>query len=185
MRGSAPVRLTVSAAIALALAVGAAPPASADDAFSKKVDDYSEYWGQRTCRDKPQEGTLGVVQILRDTFPEQARFSLMRGCNVGPTSEHKDGRAIDWMVSVRNDDDRDAAEDFIEYLTAKDVDGKKHAHLRRLGVMYIIWNKKILRSYDIKEGWQRYEGPNNHTSHMHISLSPAGADKRTSFWNRG
>jgi len=44
------------------------------------------------------------------------------------------------------------------------------------------WNKKILRSYQIKKGWQPYDGPNS--GHMHISLSPAGADKRTSFWKR-
>jgi hypothetical protein len=159
-------------------------PASADDAFREKVEGYSDYWPQTKCRDSPQAGTLGVVQILRDTWPQYARFSLMRGCDVGPTSEHKEGRAIDWMVSVHNDKERDAAEDFIEYLTAKDVDGKKNAHLRRLGIMYIIWNKKMLRSYDIKEGWEKYEGPNPHTTHMHISLSPAGARKDTSFWNR-
>lgn len=125
-----------------------------------------------------------MVEILRVTFPEHADFSLMRGCDVGPRSEHKDGRAIDWMVDVDDDEERDAAEDFIDYLTAKDVDGKKNAHFRRLGIMYIIWNEEILRSYDIDEGWQPYDGPDEHTTHMHISLSPAGADKRTSFWNR-
>lgn len=184
MRLAMSSRLLISVAVALALALGVAPTASADDAFKKKVDKYAEYEGQEECRDKPQEGTLGVVQILRVTFPQHARFSLMRACHLGPRSEHKDGRAIDWMVSVRRADQRDAAEDFIEYLTAKDVDGKKNAHLRRLGVMYIIWNKEILRSYDIKEGWQPYEGPNDHTTHMHISLSPDGAAKKTSFWQR-
>jgi hypothetical protein len=184
MRSGISVRCIISAAIALALALGVAPTASADDAFKKKVDDYAEYRGQKKCRDKPREGTLGVVQILRDTFPEHARFSLMRACDLGPRSEHKDGRAIDWMVRVNREDEREAAEDFIEYLTAKDVDGKKNAHLRRLGVMYIIWNKEILRSYEIKKGWQPYEGPNDHTTHMHISLSPDGAEKRTSFWQR-
>jgi len=184
MRPRITVRMSISASIALALAASIAVPASADDAFPHKAEGYSDYWGQTECRDKPQPGTLGVVEILRVTFPDQAKFSLMRGCDVGPRSEHKDGRAIDWMVNVKDDEDRDAAEDFIEYLTAKDVDGKKNAHFRRLGIMYIIWNKEILRSYDMNAGWQPYDGPNDHTTHMHISLSPAGADQRTSFWNR-
>jgi hypothetical protein len=184
MRPGLFARMFLSVGMAVALVAGVAPPASADDAFKKKVDDYSDYHGQKKCRDKPREGTLGVVEILRVTFPKQARFSLMRACDLGPRSEHKDGRAIDWMVNVNRPADRKAAEDFIEYLTAKDVDGKKNAHLRRLGVMYIIWNKEILRSYEIKKGWEPYEGPNDHTTHMHISLSPAGSEKRTSFWQR-
>ena len=52
------------------------------------------------------------------------------------------------------------------------------------GIMYTVWNKKILRSYEIKQAWQTYDGPNDHTGHMQLSLSPAGADKRTSFWKR-
>ena len=158
MRPRTTVRLSVSAAIALAFA-GQSPRRPRLTLPSRRRSRATrDYWGQTECRDKPQPGTLGVVEILRVTFPEHADFSLMRGCDVGPRSEHKDGRAIDWMVDVEDDEERDAAEDFIDYLTAKDVDGKKNAHLRRLGIMYVIWNEEILRSYDIDEGWQPMTG---------------------------
>jgi hypothetical protein len=51
---------------------------------------------------------------------------------------------------------------------------------RRLGVMYIIFNRKIWRSYD--PGWGSYSGTNPHTDHIHISLSYDGSTGRTSFW---
>jgi hypothetical protein len=48
--------------------------------------------------------------------------------------------------------------------------------------MYVIWNKKIWSSYNASAGWRAYTGADPHTSHMHISLSWAGAQKKTSYW---
>jgi hypothetical protein len=48
--------------------------------------------------------------------------------------------------------------------------------------MYVIWNHKIWSSYNAGAGWRPYSGPDPHTSHMHISLSWAGALKKTSYW---
>jgi hypothetical protein len=55
--------------------------------------------------------------------------------------------------------------------------------VRRLGVMYIIYNRRIWASYRAEEGWRPYAGTNPHTDHMHFSFSWAGARKQTSYWD--
>ena len=48
---------------------------------------------------------------------------------------------------------------------------------RRLGVMYIIFNRRIWRAYG-DPGWGAYSGTNPHTDHIHISLSYDGSTGR-------
>jgi hypothetical protein len=55
--------------------------------------------------------------------------------------------------------------------------------VRRLGVMYIIYNRRIWASYRAEEGWRPYVGANPHTDHIHFSFSWAGARKQTSYWD--
>jgi peptidoglycan hydrolase-like protein with peptidoglycan-binding domain len=50
----------------------------------------------------------------------------------------------------------------------------------RLGVMYVIYNRKIWSAYS--PGWRDYTGADPHTSHIHISMSWNGARGHTSFW---
>jgi hypothetical protein len=54
---------------------------------------------------------------------------------------------------------------------------------RRLGVMYIIYNRRIWASYRAEEGWRPYVGASPHTDHIHFSFSWAGARKQTSYWD--
>ncbi len=51
---------------------------------------------------------------------------------------------------------------------------------RRLGVMYVIYNRKIWSGWS--GGWENYSGYSPHTDHVHISLSWNGARGHTSFW---
>ena len=53
---------------------------------------------------------------------------------------------------------------------------------RRLGIQYVIWNKRIWGSYNASAGWRAYTGANKHTDHVHISFTWAGANMNTSFW---
>ena len=61
--------------------------------------------------------------------------------------------------------------------------GRRWAMVRRLGVMYIIYNRRIWASYRAEEGWRPYVGANPHTDHIHFSFSWAGARKQTSYWD--
>ncbi|MDQ3157088.1 MAG: peptidoglycan-binding protein [Actinomycetota bacterium] len=53
------------------------------------------------------------------------------------------------------------------------------ANARRLGIMYVIHNKKIWAVYREKDGWRASSG---HTDHIHVSFSWNGARADTSFW---
>ncbi len=75
-----------------------------------------------------------------------------------------------------------AANALLGWLLKTDAHGNKHAMARRLGIMYIVWNKQMWRAYKASSGWQPYSGSNPHTDHLHFSFSWAGAKKQPSFW---
>jgi hypothetical protein len=79
--------------------------------------------------------------------------------------------------------DRAAARKVFTWLFRADAAGRRFAMARRLGVMYIIFNRRIWGSYQADEGWRPYVGANPHTDHVHFSLSWAGARKQTSYWD--
>ncbi|MCB9640403.1 MAG: hypothetical protein H6727_16015 [Myxococcales bacterium] len=148
--------------------------------FTRGVDGYASYVGQTTCNPSAKPGATALKDLLLATYPCTASLGIVRACNVGGTSEHKEGRAFDWGVSAFTQ--KSVAESMIQWLLATDAQGKKHAMARRLGIMYMIWNKKIWRAYRSPDSWSTYTGSNPHTDHVHISFSWDGANKKTSFW---
>ena len=52
---------------------------------------------------------------------------------------------------------------------------------RRLGIQYIIWNRRIW-STTTPGYWRAYTGASPHTDHVHFSFGWSGAAKRTSYW---
>jgi len=109
-------------------------------------------------------------------------FGISRDCSIGARSEHKEGRAWDWAVAVSDPSDRAATREVFGWLFRADSRAG-FAMARRLGVMYIIHNRRIWGSYRAEEGWRRYVGANPHTDHVHFSFSWAGARKQTSYWD--
>lgn len=93
--------------------------------------------------------------------------------------EHREGRAWDLMTLSLEHGQR-----IIDELTAS---GAELA--RRAGVMYMIWNRQIWRSYahgGAPAGtWGPYSGVNPHTDHVHFSFSRAGAAAQTSLYSGG
>lgn len=146
------------------------------------IDAYAAYDPQRICAPAPLPATLALRDLLVTTYPGTASGGISRDCAVGGTSEHKEGRAVDWAVSVYDPDQRRAAEDFLARLLATDAAGNRHALARRMGVMYVIWNGEIWSASRPDEGWRPYYGPSPHTDHVHLSLSWAGALGLTSYW---
>ncbi|MGV8968743.1 MAG: DUF4214 domain-containing protein [Cellulomonas sp.] len=70
----------------------------------------------------------------------------------------------------------------MNWLTAVGPDEQVGYNARRLGVMYIIWNRQIWNNSSASAGWRAYTGAVPHTDHVHISLSWAGAYMRSSWW---
>lgn len=153
-----------------------------------EVDPYQPYEPQMVCRPEPQPGVWDFATLLLQMYPQSGWAGISRACHVGGRSEHKEGRAFDWAVSATNAQQRAAAEEALGWLLATDEHGNEHALFRRFGLMYIIWNRQIFRSYRAAEGWQPYPCDESarhddcHVRHVHFSFSWAGAQARTSWW---
>lgn len=147
------------------------------------IEGFARYEGQSTCDPTPKAGTLALRDILLARYPSTKSLGVSRNCDVGGQSEHKEGRAFDWGTDILDATDVAAVNDFLTALLATDAEGHRYALARRMGIMYVIWNRQIWGAYSAKEGWRPYDGPNPHTGHVHISLSWAGGRGETSFFS--
>ena len=179
-----PVRLLLAALLLGGLTVSMLPADAAPvtRAPGRAIEIYSPYQGQSTCNPAPKVGTLALSKLVMAAYPGTGSSGIARDCSIGARSEHKEGRAWDWTVSYASARQRAQAADFVHWLFATDVYGNRFAEARRLGVMYVIWNHKIWSAAQASAGWRTYTGADPHTGHMHISLSWAGALKKTSYW---
>lgn len=150
--------------------------------FSSRIDAYTTYEPQKTCSPTVKPGTGALRDMLLTLYPATGSYGIVRSCDAGGTSEHKEGRAFDWKADVSNPAQKAAVQHFITTMLATDSAGNRHALARRMGIMYVIWNRQIWSAYRISEGWRPYTGASPHTDHMHISMSWDGALGRTSFW---
>jgi hypothetical protein len=159
------------------------------------IEPLAPYQGQTICDPTPKPGALQLADLIRQTYGDLARsIWIPRACHIGGRSEHKEGRAVDWMINRRVQQQRLAAEAFIDWLLATDEDGNRFAMARRLGIMYIGWDDRIWESYR-GGAWSELKGcfskPNVsddtycHRDHIHISLTWDGASGLTSFWTGG
>ena len=150
--------------------------------FPDDIEPYPAYDGQSTCSPSAKPGMVAFRDMIMAAYPGTSSYGISRDCAVGGTSEHKEGRAWDWANDAFTDAGRRRVSNFVRWLFETDQYGNRHAMARRLGVMYVIWNRRIFRMYRPSEGWTPYTGSSAHTDHVHISLTRRGGDKRTSFW---
>jgi hypothetical protein len=165
--------------VLLALPAAAAPPSVTP---GSAIEALSPYQGQRLCDPVARAGTMGFRQLVLAAYPGTGDSGITRSCTVAGASEHKEGRAWDWRVSTANPEHDRQVADLTAWLLAPDQHGNTAAMARRLGIMYMIWDSKVWKSYQADRGWQRYTGGSPHTDHVHFSLSWAGAYGRTSYW---
>ena len=175
------------------LPAGATTPAAPQ--FGPTIEDYADYDGQSKCKPSPKPGVVAFQELLRAAYPDSTWFGISRGCKVGGDSEHKEGRALDWSRDGTNPAQRRTVKELMTWLFAPDAHGNEHAMVRRLGIMYIVWNRRIWSTWD--QGWDVYciqkrrkcKDPDSksefhpHTDHVHFSFSWKGARMQTSFWN--
>jgi len=157
------------------------------------IEDLAAYVPANSCTATTRPGTDRLGKLLVATYPGTS-FGGARSCPASPDSEHHDGRAVDWMNSVRKAKEKKQAQAVIDWLFAADDQGRPYANARRLGVMYVIWDNRIWGAYRTGDGWREYNGCEAekkqvksldaacHRNHMHLSLSWAGALGRTSYW---
>ncbi len=159
-------------------------------AASAMIEPYAPYQPQTTCSPNAKPGAVKLSTWLQKQYPGSGSLGISRSCKDGGVSEHKEGRAFDWAVSVHSARDRGYAADLFKRLFATDAEGNPHALARRMGIMYLIWNDHIYSSY---YGFTRrdYRACKNlstcgdtlrHRNHVHISLSRDGGAGRTSWY---
>ena len=168
-------------------------PAGAPVPLPAEYDVLAEYEGQSTCDPVPKPGTQRFADLIKATYGQDEVVWIPRDCGVNGQSEHKEGRALDWMRSVRDPQGRAEAEAFLNWLLGPDQFGVAYGNAIRLGVMYIGWNDRIWRGYKLNRGWTELKGcfsrPDKgsdntcHRNHIHISLTWDGASGRSSFWD--
>jgi hypothetical protein len=149
--------------------------------FPPFIDAYATYDGGTTCDPTDKPGPRELRDIIFDTYGDRA-WSIAHPCS-SSVNEHKEGRALDIAFNASVAASRQEANDLLYWLLRTDGYGNRHAFARRFGIMYIIWNRKMWRSYRPDEGWLPYNGtPNPHTDHIHFSFSWDGALRRTTWW---
>jgi hypothetical protein len=161
-------------------AADAAPPQPATPKFGRAIEPYASYEGNQFCDPVNRPGALKIARLIRATYGNDESIGISRNACY-TTSEHNDGRAVDWMVDSTTRAGRAKADAFLDWLLATDKYGHTDAMARRLGIMYIIYHRHIWRAYDGGH-WGDYTGTNPHTDHIHISLGYDGSTGRTSFW---
>ncbi|MGN6251590.1 MAG: peptidoglycan-binding domain-containing protein [Marmoricola sp.] len=158
------------------------------------IEPLAGYVAADSCDPVLRPGVERFAALLRRTWPGTTT-GVTRACGADPlpTSEHYDGRAVDWMVGTGRAG-RARARGLVHWLFAPDEAGNRYAMARRLGVMYVIWHNRIWGAYSAAEGWRPYSScarhPGRswdttcHRDHVHVSFSWSGATGRTSFFTR-
>ena len=189
--------VTVAAPAALIAPAAAAAPVTpgVPTGLPTGLEPMGSSTSQTTCDPTAKAGTLKLAKLLVATYPGTS-YGIGRACTTDTTavSEHYEGRAVDWMNSVRVPKEAAQADAVLGWLFATDKAGNKYANARRLGVMYIIWNNRIWGAYNADQGWRDYQDCANrpatsldsacHRNHIHISLTWAGAVGSTSYWSK-
>ena len=155
---------------------------SAPVAAPPVVEQPAPYVGQTVCDPMPKPGTAELAALVLAAYGTGRSGGISRGCETGGTSEHKECRAWDWMLSAAVPEERAAADRFLDWLTADGPAGESGYQARRLGVMYAIWDRQIWSADSAAQGWVPYTGADPHTGHVHLSQSWSGALGVTSWW---
>jgi hypothetical protein len=97
------VILVLAVLVVGALGAGVAQAAVPDPVAPEKppalVEGLSPYLPQVSCDPVAKPGTLALRSMLLATYGGRD-LGITRGCDVGATSEHKEGRAWDWGLNA-------------------------------------------------------------------------------------
>jgi hypothetical protein len=184
-------KLLTVAALAVTLILAPPAPVQGVDSAAAQIEDYASYEPQTKCHPRPRAGTKVLAAWLVANLGGGGG-ATGRACG-GGTSEHKDGRAIDWTLDARDKADRRTAKTFLKAVFATDEQGNTHALARRMGIMYVIWNDHMYAAWDQfdREGYlsssckskRKCSTTLRHRDHVHISLSMKGAQGKTSWYD--
>ena len=150
-------------------------PVAPTKALPVALDMRTPYEAQVSCDPHDKPGVSAFAALMKANY-KTGTTGISRNCDAA-VSEHYDGRALDWMLSAKDPQQKAVADSVVAWLSAD-----SGAMARRFGISYIIWNTKMWREYAPERGWAAYTGSVPHTDHIHFSFSWDGAMARTSWW---
>lgn len=165
-------------------------PSSASAA--RPLEDYADYQPAQRCAPAAKPGTLELSRWLVRRHGSHA--SISRGCRRGSavTSEHQEGRAVDWSADARTAAGRQAARAVLDDLFRTDARGNEAVRARRMGVMYVIWDDRMYAAWrefrpepylsSSCRTKRRCSPTLRHRDHVHISLTRRAARGQTSWY---
>jgi hypothetical protein len=176
-----------------ATSVRAPVPVTPD--FPATIDPIPDYESEDGCDPDAKPGTRGLEALLRATYGNSIVTGIVRACGQGGRSGHKQGRALDWMISARDPGQATTARNFLGWLLGTDSHGNRYAMARRLGVMYVIWDSRKFYLWNGAVGWTEYSDclrnrvqsrydTTCHRDHIHLSLTWRGANQQSSWWTQ-
>jgi hypothetical protein len=179
-------RSSLLGGLVAALLVLTAIPAQAQE-----IEDYAPYQPQTKCSPKAKPGAKALLRYVVHHFGGAAG-GISRPCSDASTSEHQEGRALDWTLDAERKVDRASAQAFLDFVLAADAAGDQDARARRMGIMYIIWDDHIYSS------WNQFEPSDylsssckkltkcsktlRHRDHLHVSLTRQAGRGLTSWY---
>jgi hypothetical protein len=165
-------------------------PATAVAAPGAAIEDYAEYQPQTQCRPQAKPGTTYLGHWLVRRYGG-GLGPISRACG-GGTSEHLEGRAVDWVLDASRRADRERAQSFLDDTFRTDPLGNTHARARRMGIMYLIWNDRMYSAWNGFEpkpylssgcrSTRRCSTTLRHRDHLHVSLTRPGGRGETSWY---
>jgi hypothetical protein len=172
-------------------AAAATVPVPKPPSLPTAIEPFPAYQGAQLCAPFARSGPKDLKAVLTATYGTTS-YGITRACTGSTaTSEHMEGRALDWMVSGTTQ--KADAKAFLAWLFADDAAGNHYAMARRMGIMYVVWDNRMFRLYDTAQGWTEYDGCSKltssaydttcHRNHVHFSFTWDGAGARTSYWS--
>jgi hypothetical protein len=188
MSRSPHVRLVWCALLAALLLPLAPAPATA----RLPLEGFADYQPANRCTPVAKPGTRELARWIVARHGSHA--SISRGCRRGSevSSEHQEGRAIDWSADARTAHGRRAADRLLDELFAADADGNVAAKARRMGIMYVIWDDRMYAAWrefrpepylsSSCPSRRRCSATLRHRDHVHVSLTRRAARGATSWY---
>jgi hypothetical protein len=154
----------------------------------------SRYDHATKCTKRTKPGVVAMTAWLEANVRGVFWGSYREKWGKDSASLHAENRAIDWHLDAASKADQRAADRLFRLLLAPDRAGNPQALARRMGVQELIWDcgywgagMTNFRPYSVcfDEKGKRRKGVDKtsaHRDHVHIGMTKAGADARTSFW---
>ena len=180
--------LALPGGVVPATAAGASPMVAAR---ATPIEDYASYQAATRCSPRPRPGTRALARWMVKTLG--GRVVRISGACGGSTSEHTEGRAVDWSANAATRAGRRQARVFLTEVFAEDKAGNTDAKARRMGIMYVIWDDEMYAAWNGFEptpylssscySRKKCSKTLRHRDHVHVSLTRKAARGETSWYD--